>query len=329
MWRCLDRRGPWKLHRDGIVEERGIQLRCQMHSPDDDDGFDLVTVQSGARSLRSRRFAETFHPVVGPMAEAIGLHVRQPRLVERAAAAGEPFVIWDVGLGAAANAVAVLEAFENAAPSAEVQLHSIDHTAAPLAFAIEHATDLGYLAPHAEKARELLREGRVQAGVVEWRFHRADFRDLVEDHLLPAPHAIVFDPYSPRANPQMWTLDLFARLRRCLKDERGCLLSNYTRSTAVRVTLLLAGFFVGRGHATGEKDQTTIASNCVELLEAPLDTAWLERVRRSTSAAPLGGSSEVAGPITPRDWEALVAHPQFAWRPGVEAALSEGRAASD
>ena len=36
----------------------------------DSDEFAIVTVQSGVRSLRSQRFGETFHPVVGPMAEA-------------------------------------------------------------------------------------------------------------------------------------------------------------------------------------------------------------------------------------------------------------------
>ena len=282
-----------------------------MRSRDDEEGFDLVTVQSGARSMRSRQFAETFHPVIGPIAEAVALHVRQQRLIERACATAEPFVIWDVGLGAAANAIAVLDAFQESAALATVELHSIDHTAAPLSFALEHASELGYLAPRVEEARELLRAGCVQTGAVEWQFHRADFRNLIEEQRLPEPHAILFDPYSPRANPQMWTLDLFAGVRRCLSDQRGCLLTNYTRSTAVRVTLLLAGFFVGHGHATGEKDQTTIASNRLELLEAPLDFAWLQRVRRSTSAAPLTGSSKRVGPISPEHWKALLGHAQF------------------
>jgi hypothetical protein len=110
----------------------------------------------------------------------------------------------------------------------------------------------------------------------------------------------------------MWTLDHFSRLRGQLSPTAPCLLTNYTRSTAVRVTLLLAGFFVGCGHATGEKDQTTIASNELGLLEEPLGSAWLQRVRRSTNGAPLrpGRGEKVA--ISREDWERLVAHPQFA-----------------
>jgi tRNA U34 5-methylaminomethyl-2-thiouridine-forming methyltransferase MnmC len=271
-----------------------------------DDTFDLVTVASGARSLRSRTHGETFHPVIGPMAEARSLHVAQQRLVERASATPGRFVIWDVGLGAAANAVAALEAFQPVANDCAVELHSFDHTLAPLRFALEHAGALGYLAPFRESIESLLMHGEATCGCVRWLLHVGDFRK--SNAAAPAPHAVLFDPYSPRANPELWTLEqftaLFARL------DPPCLLSNYTRSTAVRVTLMLAGFFVGRGGATGEKDETTLAANDLTLLGAPLDRAWLQRVHRSTQGAPLRAGSS-GGPIAADDWEKLRAHPQF------------------
>ena len=273
-------------------------------------GFELVTVQSGARSLRSREFGETFHPVVGPMAEAVGLHVRQQRLVERAGETRGPFVIWDVGLGAAANAVAVIEAFAEAGDShRRVELHSFDHTTAPLAFALDHAEALGYLAPHAGAAAALLEKGAWHSRDFAWRLHAGDFCEQMS--AAPAPHAILYDPYSPQSNPALWTLEHFTALHACLDPAQPCLLSNYTRSTAVRVTLLLAGFYVGHGHATGEKDQTTIAANTPALLTDPLDHSWLGRVRRSTRAAPLRIAG-APGVISPEDCAALSEHPQFA-----------------
>ncbi len=270
--------------------------------------FELVTVQSGARSLRSREFGETFHPVIGPMAEAVALHVRQQRLTERAAATDGPFVIWDVGLGAAANAVAVLEAFA-AEQGGRVELHSFDHTTAPLAFALAHAEALGYLAPHAAAVEHLLTEGSWPAERLTWIFHPGDFRTSML--ATPAPHAVIYDPYSPAANPELWTLEHFTALHAALDPARPCLFTNYTRSTAVRVTLLLAGFYVGHGHATGEKDQTTIAANAPGLLDEPLDRRWLGRVARSTRSAPLRANA-AAGPISAADRERLEAHPQFA-----------------
>ena len=272
--------------------------------------FELVTVQSGVRSLRSRANGETFHPVVGPMAEAVGLHVRQQRLVERAHQTPGPFVIWDVGLGAAANAVAVLEAFAGQ-PEVRVELLSFDRTTAPLAFALEHAEPLDYPAPHRESIRQLLENGewRNENEALRWQFKPGDFRATMNQG--PAPHAILYDPYSPATNPELWTLEHFQALHGCTDPCRPCLFSNYTRSTAVRVTLMLAGFYVGLGHATGEKDQTTIAANVPGLLEDPLDKRWLTRVRRSTRSAPLR-SGGAPGGISAEDFAALEAHPQFA-----------------
>ena len=59
----------------------------------------IVTLANGTRSVHSRDHSETFHPVIGPVAEAEALYVRQLKLPERVAAAQDEFVIWDVGLG--------------------------------------------------------------------------------------------------------------------------------------------------------------------------------------------------------------------------------------
>ena len=85
----------------------------------------------------------------------------------------------------------------------------------------------------------------------------------------------------------------------------------YSRSTMLRVTLLLAGFFVGVGHGTGEKEETTIAANTIELLAEPLDRRWLERARRSTSAEPMWEPVYRQAPLSAGTWEKLQRHPQF------------------
>jgi tRNA U34 5-methylaminomethyl-2-thiouridine-forming methyltransferase MnmC len=272
--------------------------------------FEIVTVQSGARSLRSRACGETFHPVIGPMAEAQALHVRSQRLAERAAMTDSAFVVWDVGLGAAANALAVIGALRGA----RAELHSFERTLAPVEFALRHGAVLGYLTPHRDELERLLRDGAVKISGIDWRLHVGDFRETMRAPALSAPHAILYDPYSPAANPELWTLEHFTRLHARLDPARPCLLTNYTRSTAVRVTLLLAGFFVGRGPATGEKDETTVATNALQLLENPLDENWFARVQRSTRAAPLR-EGMAGGPITPDAHSRLRAHAQFAQPP--------------
>ena len=79
----------------------------------------------------------------------------------------------------------------------------------------------------------------------------------------------------------------------------------------LRVSLLLAGFCVGVGHATGEKEETTIAANTMTLIDEPLDGKWLERAHRSTSAEPLWTPEYRQARMSEETWERLNAHPQF------------------
>jgi len=125
------------------------------------------------------------------------------------------------------------------------------------------------------------------------------------------PHAILFDPYSPKKNPTMWTVPLFTGLFRRLDPQRSCALATYTRSTMARVTMLLGGFFVGVGHPSGLKEETTVAANRSDLLDEPLDRCWLERAKRSHSAEPLGGPVYRQSPLSPETRERLRLHPQF------------------
>ena len=46
-------------------------------------GYELVTLANGVVSVRSLACGETFHPVIGPAAEAEVLYVRQLRLREQ------------------------------------------------------------------------------------------------------------------------------------------------------------------------------------------------------------------------------------------------------
>jgi tRNA U34 5-methylaminomethyl-2-thiouridine-forming methyltransferase MnmC len=283
----------------GLVRPRDACDAHRVAAPQ--PSYSIVTVANGARSLRSLEHGETFHPVVGPMAEARGLHVAQSRLAERARESRGPFVIWDVGLGAAANAVAALDALQDV--SATIELHSFDLSLEPLDFALRHAAELAYIEQWKDLIVRLLADGSVQAGPVRWVFHPGDFREIIAEPPAPSPHAILYDPYSPAANPGMWTLEHFTRLRRTLDDGRPCTLTSYSRSTAVRVSLALAGFFVGRGAATGEKTETTIAATRRDLLAVPLGEDWLARVARSTRGGPLRGAA--SGPITAEEMTQL------------------------
>lgn len=280
------------------------------------DAYELVQLANGTWSVHARRERETFHPVVGPVAEADALYVRGLRLVERMAAKPGEFVLWDVGLGAAGNVLTVLDATREL--PGPLRVVSFDRTLEPLRFALGEQRRLGYLARAAAWVEALLDRGRVEfwngRQAVVWEVREGDFPTLLAGAAagsLPAPDAIMYDAYSPATNPEMWTLPLFRRLHGRLEPARPCALTTYSRSTLLRVTWLLADLFVGAGGATGEKEETTIGANCRELIERPLDRRWLGRVRRSTSAEPLTEARYRQARLSAIHWEQLERHPQF------------------
>ncbi len=319
-----------------------------------------MQLANGIYSVHSLAERETFHPVIGPAAEAEALYVKQLRLRERLEKHSGEFVIWDVGLGAAANVLTVLRATKDI-PS-QLRVISFDHKIEPLAFAADHSENLGYFSGYEMAVRQFIKDGKIdfvnEKQTVSWEFQLGDFPTWLAkvasgilpalepgvppgekntagsarfenfgtapggrmppstsgetpDATFPAPHAILFDAFSPAKNPAMWTLPLFTNLFGQLDPQKPCAMPTYSRATMLRVTLLLAGFFVGVGHATGEKEETTIAANTMELIEEPLGKRWLERVRNSKSAEPMHQPVYEQRFISPDSWERLIKHPQF------------------
>ena len=145
--------------------------------------YQLVRLQNGTHSIHSVAEDETFHPVIGPLAEAEALYVKQLRLRQRLQSHEGEFVVWDVGLGAAANAVAVLRAASDS--HCPLRIISFDRTVEPLEFALRHANELGYLTGYESAVGELLRNGRALDG--RWELRLGDFPDALRSRPLPCP----------------------------------------------------------------------------------------------------------------------------------------------
>ncbi len=256
-------------------------------------------------SIRQISSGEVMHSVSAPSDEAERLYIAQSRLAERLRApSGEenirPLVIWDVGLGAASNAMAAIACAENARGGAgsgggalrPLRVVSFERDLDPLALATRYASHFPHLRHAAPPA--LLRDGRWNdaGGLIAWELRHGDF--LAEFEASAAPDLIFYDPFSAKTDTGLWTAEVFARVRRrCLANERDRAhqapteLYTYSAATAVRAALLRAGWWVAEGVATGPKASTTIA--CVEKPEGNmrlLGADWLARWRRSGAKFP-------------------------------------------
>jgi len=277
----------------------------------------------GEVTVYAEREGETFHCGLGPVAESKLLYVDQLELDTRwsSSTKSTPLVIWDVGLGAAANAMAVLSSWK-ASKSGHLHLVSFDQTLGPLKCALDahqkDASHFGYLNgwdwDELIAKKSIVIEGTEKSLIWEWKF--GDFVEELKqaaegNRAWPVPHAVLYDCYSPARNWEMWKLEHWENLRKFCGGENTTIVS-YSRATGMRVTLLLAGFYVGRGCATGIKPETTLASTRPENLRDLLDLRWFERVQRSHTSHPFTTEHFEGNPIDERWLTELRRHPQFA-----------------
>ncbi len=280
-------------------------------------------------SIRQISSGEVMHSVSAPSEEAERLYIAQSRLAERLrtrdqATDMEPLVIWDVGLGAASNAMAAITCAERVrkagtidvseTPTRRLRVISFERDLDPLALAARYASHFPHLRHAAPPA--LLRDGRWSdaSGQIEWGLRHGDF--LNEFEASAAPDLIFYDPFSAKTDTGLWTAEVFSRVRRhCVAGPRPTELYTYSAATSVRVALLRAGWWVAEGVGTGPKATTTIAfagrPAGVDSAAAPgrlLGADWLARWRRSGAKFP-ADLPEAERPVFERSIES---HPQFA-----------------
>ena len=265
----------------------------------------VVTTPQGAVAMLDLTTGEVMHPVGAAGDESRELYVKASRLEARLLEAGsEPLVVLDVGLGAGSNAAEAwkvserlperarplsIVSFENSTDALDLALHSGKASA----FGLDGSTG--------EAARTLLARSSVSNRRSHWRLVLGELPAAFENEALGAADIVFWDLFSPKSNPSLWNVSTFAMARRLCRP--GATLHTYAASTATRAAMLLAGFAVGRGPVTGDRE-TTIAALCQEDLQAPLGQRWLSRLSRSS--VPLPPDAPVSA------LELIHALPQFA-----------------
>jgi queuine tRNA-ribosyltransferase len=277
---------------DDEYPSRPPTVRRARRDPQALERFEVRESPHGYASIVHRRSGEIMHAGLDPSAEAQALYVDQSRLAERLREPGpEPLGVWDVGLGAAHNAMAVLHCRYMCDGTARrpLRLVSFEHDLGSLRLALRNATRFPHL--HRAGPNDILRSGewRSPEEAVVWTLLEGDFLARLPE--APPPDLIFYDPFSAKTDTAMWTLECFDRLFGAC-GERDTELFTYSASTAVRAALLAAGFVVGRGVPTGSRSETTVALTPLAALRSAargrvlLGTEWLERWRRSHTRVP-------------------------------------------
>jgi len=246
----------------------------------------IVELESGSFSVRNERLGETMHSHIGPEIEAREIYIEQSELATRLQAPplDSPLVIYDLGLGIAANALLALSCrrklLETGVSSRAIHLVSFENELDGLRLAMDQAKQFGWMVGFDSELRTILAGDSCDQEGEKWELIEGDFHRAALSGL-PTPELIYFDFYSPRVNTHLWSVDVFSRLYKVSRNPQATNLFTYSAATAVRSAMLLAGFHVGYGRSTQAKLETTIASTKLEALRYPLDLRWFEKLSRS------------------------------------------------
>lgn len=249
---------------------------------------EVVLTDRGALAMRDRISGEVMHPIVGPRAEAESLYVGPSNLRERLLRTSDetPLVLFDVGLGAASNAIFAWRVREALGRDARrLEIVSFDRSLAALERALEpaHVSAFGLSGAAGEAAATLIRDGVHETSGTRWRVQLGELPGTLAAEPAASAEIVFWDPFSLRQNPGLWTYSAFRALQpRC---RESVTLHTYSGATAVRSALLLAGFAVGEGPSAAGK-RTTCAARDARNLSEPLARRWLERLTRSSAPLP-------------------------------------------
>jgi len=329
-WQLLGQHNLYFYHqlmreiRQSILEDRFLELyrakREFLHATDAENpihkqkpkkrmafhlgDYEVHRAPEGFCSIRQISSGEIMHSRTPPMEEAQRLYIEQSNLAARVrlsakamAETNAPLVIWDVGLGAATNAMAAILCYEAQAAAGPVRpLHiiSFENDLDALRLAFKHNREFTYLRHPGTAA--ILEDGQWQSkqhAGLSWTLLPGEFLAILP--AAPAPDVIFFDMFSSKTSGAQWTLAAFRQIFEACAG-RATELFTYTCSTPIRAALLAAGFHVAKGRSTVDKTETTIAltpeaggSPCRHEL---LGAEWLGKWNRSGARFPADVSTE-------------------------------------
>lgn len=267
--------------------------------------------EKGYNSIKHISSGEVMHSVNNPEEEANRLYIEQSKLaLNLRDKDNEPLIIWDVGLGAAHNAMAAIRCFENVFKELsgnirKLEIISFENDLDPLKLATKNNIYFSHL--HHSAPFKLLQNHLWEhsSGLLTWKLVQGDFKEVFPHE--KKPDIVFYDPFSPKTNSELWTVDFFKLLFKYLK-EKDVSIYTYSSSTLVRASLLCAGFYVASGVGTGPKSNTTKAFTFMpNEEESLLNSEWLKRWQRSGSQFP----NEYDENMKKNFSDAIIMHPQF------------------
>lgn len=190
--------------------------------------FEIRTTSDGSATIYDAEAGECYKSrhAARSEAEAVFLApgVRENPWLGKA----RPFRVLELGFGLGTNFSALLES------GLAVEFHSIERDLAGADFFLQHFAQ--------SELAEILAARKFSSGDFSAELHLGDFFTVMPRLQPKSFHAIFFDPFSPKANPEAWTNQLFQLAADLLAP--GGRLVTYSVSRAAKDAAMAAGLTI-------------------------------------------------------------------------------------
>lgn len=216
--------------------------------------LDATTTADGSLTFYSAEFNQHFHNLHGAREEALEkftLPCHIPLL-----ARNDKLCILDVCFGLGYNSGVAIALIQRLNPDCRILLYALERS--PEVSLQAHQMGVWSEWNFAEDWLHMVRDGYVCTSQFEGIWHGGDARQSIAEVPENSADAVFFDPFASSACPELWTVDFFAAITRCMKPKGR--LATYSCSATVRAALLEAGFAIGSTPAVGRVWPGTVAS---------------------------------------------------------------------
>lgn len=233
----------------------------------------IVPTNDGSPTLWSERYAQHYHNRHGAETESRHVFFEQTGL-SAALARHEMLSVLEIGFGSGSHARMLASEHYRCASRSHVRFCSVEHDPVDPAileqmYHAEQCTDPGEVRDNLLRLAEKLYRSDVGSVVthrcaphIVWEVFHGSFEHIPESFC--KADFVLFDAFSPEANPELWTEDVFKRLHGMSSSQ--AVLGTYCSATRARAAMVLGGWTVARCAGPPGKREMTLASTNPDLL---------------------------------------------------------------
>ncbi len=216
--------------------------------------LEIVETGDGSKTLYDREKQVHYRNMSGARTESRYVFLEGTGLVDREA----PWRVLELGFGAAVNFTqTTLACLEH--DDGRLEYHSVEY--APV--------DPTLLEFHEGEVGDIARQALAEVRETDEPAHVTGFEGRVTLNLYPTKwldfelpgleaHAVYYDPFGPRSEPDSWTVACFENARRHMAEDG--VLGTYSAATHVKRKIFEAGLWVASAPGPGRKREVTFAS---------------------------------------------------------------------